>query len=145
MAVGQVLGCLFQEDGIVQYVLRFYVITLCILSVFVEMEWTQFARDSAILKYWPTRGLFYCFLGVIGLQQNETSTEKNASWRAFNISKSFLHIVAWLIFAAGFIYLAMGVTCLQIYYNRLRIDYEDRLSRAEDVRRTAERLGERNV
>ena len=70
MLIGQIVGLVFQSNnGPVEYVLRFYTIVLCIVCIMVEYEWTVFGRESKILHFWITRGLYYAFIGVLGLDQ----------------------------------------------------------------------------
>lgn len=139
MAAGQFVGYVFQKDGPVQYVLRLYVVALSFLAILVEVEWTKFARESAILRIWITRGLFYAFIGVLGLEQNDTEPSQNIARRGFDISRQYIRVVAWMMVGIGSMYSMMGMLCLQIYYNRLRADYENRVKRAKDIRETTER------
>ena len=139
MFIGQVVGIFFQEDGPIQYVLRFYVMLLCALAILVELEWTRFGRESKVLQNWITRGSYYGFIGVIGLEENDTSRGKNTGNENFDVSHNFLKVVAWTMIGVGILYFLLGVFCGQLYYNRRREDYERRLGRAAEVRQTAER------
>ena len=71
MAMGQIIGMTFEDIDVISYVLRIYVIVLCLLVILIEAEWTSLVKNSSILRYWITRGLFYAFVGVIGIQQNQ--------------------------------------------------------------------------
>lgn len=135
MAVGQFVGMKFETVGPIQYVLRIYVIVLCLLVILVELEWTRFARESFILRMWITRGLFYAFIGILGLEENDTSTKKGSSHTS--ISLNYIKAVAWVMVVCGTLYFLMGAFCLQIYYNRMRKDYEERLEHARHVRQSA--------
>lgn len=136
MALGQIVGIVFQQVGPIQYVMRIYVIILCALTIFNELEWTIFTRDSKILQIWPTRGLFYAFIGVLGLEENDNSKYQysGSEQRAFNISLNYIKAVAWIMVACGALYFFMGIFCLHLYYNRLRQDYQDRCERAKRLR-----------
>jgi hypothetical protein len=138
MCLGQFLGIIFQQVGPVQYVLRVYVIILCILIVLNELEWTKYTKESKIMRIWITRGLFYSFIGVLGLEENDTSSSRNSNERGFNFSLSFIKVVAWVMVCCGALYFFMGIFCLQLVYNRMRTEYEQRLTSAVDVQRTAE-------
>lgn len=139
MLIGQFLGLQIQESGPVQYVVRLYVIALCILAILVELEWPKFARE--LLNNWIFRGLCYTFIGVLGLEENDTSTSKNAEGKGFDISKTFTQVVAWLMIVCGALYTFMGLFCLHIVYNRVRNDYRERLERAPAIRRAAQTYG----
>ena len=142
MFIGQVIGIFFQEDGPIQYVLRFYVMLLCGLAILVELEWTRYARESKILQNWITRGSYYGFIGVIGLEENDTSRDKNTGKEGFDMSHNYLRVVAWTMIYVGIVYFLLGIFCCQLYYNRRREDYERRLGRAAEVQQTAERYGD---
>lgn len=134
MAVGQFLGIYFQSVGPIQYVLRIYVIILCLLVMANELEWTIFTRDSMILKHWITRGLFYAFIGVLGLEENDTTSSRHADTHGYIISLQFIKAVAWIMIGCGTLYFGMGMLCLHYYYNRLRDDYQERVERARQAR-----------
>ena len=138
MALGQLAGMYFEENGPIQYVLRLYVVVLCALVIMIELEWTKFASESKILDYWVTRGLFYAFIGVIGIDQNDTSGDFEGS----SASLKWIKAAAWIMVACGAIYFVMGICCLQMVYDKLRKDYGERLERAKQVRETAGRYSD---
>ena len=141
MGMGQIVGMTFEDIDVVSYVMRTYVIVLCLLVVFIEAEWTALVQNSSILRYWITRGLFYSFVGVIGIQQNDHVTEQNPDQQERDsMSLQFIRVVAWLMIGCGILYFCMGILCLQIYYNRLRRDYDERSGRAEHIRNATDRL-----
>lgn len=143
MAMGQIVGMTFEEIDIISYVMRAYVIVLCLLVVLIEAEWTALVKNSSILRYWITRGLFYSFVGVIGIQQNDHVTERNPDQQERDtVSLQFIKVVAWLMVGMGILYFCMGILCLQIYYNRLRRDYEERSGRAVHIRNATDRFTE---
>jgi hypothetical protein len=142
MSVGQIMGLfIFRSFGPIQYVLHFYVLLLCIIVVLVECEWTPVGRDSFIFSYWITRGMSYAFIGVLGLEENASSNWKNPT----DLIQNFVKVVAWLMIGSGAIYFLMGLVCLQIYYNRLRKDYEERMLRAQHFRRGQLPSSQRNI
>jgi hypothetical protein len=137
MALGQLIGMLYQKEGPIQYVLRIYVILLCFLAILTELEWTAFARESAILRFWVTRGFFYSFIGILGLEENDTSADKDTSFNNIDAAREFTKVVAWMIIGVGIAYSLMGLCCLQVLYKRQRADYEARVERAGVVRESA--------
>jgi hypothetical protein len=131
MCVGQILGIfVFRSFGPIQYVLHFYVLLLCLIVVLVELEWTPVGRESFIFSYWITRGMSYAFIGVLGLEENDSANWANPS----DFIENFVKIVAWLMIGCGAIYFVMGLVCLQMMYQRLRKDYEERVVRAKSLR-----------
>ena len=153
MGLGQLVGILVQTtSGPIQYVLRIYVIALCGLVVLVEKEWTAYARESKILHIWVTRGLCYGFIGLLGLEENDmahqqtggstgTGTDHNEAWAYFHPIERYVSAVAWIMVACGVLYFGMGICCLQLVYNRLNRDYQERCQRASEILRAAETYG----
>jgi hypothetical protein len=97
MATGQIVGLVFQKLGPVQWVLRGYVIALCFLVLFTELEMTKLARENIILHNWICRGLLYSFIGVLGLEGNDTSVFKDDPPLGAGSAKFFMHAVSWII------------------------------------------------
>mmetsp|Transcript_12559 Transcript_12559/g.24108 ORF Transcript_12559/g.24108 Transcript_12559/m.24108 type:complete len:216 (-) Transcript_12559:89-736(-) len=144
MGLGQIIGMTYEDLDMISYVLRAYILVLCGLVALIEAEWTSFIINSSILRVWVTRGLFYAFIGVIGIQQNENVIDRDHNQRILNKSPSlqFIRVMAWIMVGCGILYFGMGVACLQIYYNRLRKDYEERCGRAVHIRRATALLAE---
>jgi hypothetical protein len=128
MAVGQVLGIVFETAGPVQYVLRFYVVLLCLLVILNELEYFALTVESRILHYWVTRGALYAFIGLLGLEENDTSAGVSTS--SSSVATTYVKAVAWVMIGIGATYFLMGLFCLQFVYDRIRMDYERRLERA---------------
>ena len=140
MGIGQFVGFVLNEMGPISYVLRIYVIVLCSLGILAELEWTALG-NSTILKIWITRGLFYGFIGVLGLQQNDTASLRDQNRPGDHVAVVFTKVVAWIMIGVGALYFVMGITCMQIIYNRQREDYTTRKERAGIVRETTSRYG----
>lgn len=134
MAIGQIVGIIFRNVGPIQYVMRIYVVALCIMVVFNECEWTKYTKESSILRNWVTRGLIYGFIGVLGLEENDTSTSRSDLVTGQEASDIYIKAVAWLMLGVGTLYLLMGITCMQRIYKRQREDYEERVGRAPQAR-----------
>jgi hypothetical protein len=131
MAVGQVLGIVFETAGPVQYVLRFYVVLLCLLVILNELEYFALTVESRILHYWVTRGALYAFICLLGLEENDTSAGVSTS---SSVATTYVKAVAWVMIGIGATYFLMGLVCLQFVYDRIRTDYERRLERAAILR-----------
>jgi hypothetical protein len=153
MCIGQFVGVRYKyyenRTGLIPYILRCYVIFFCLLAVLVELEVTKLVQDSSVLRYWVTRGIFYAFIGVLGLEQNESYALRAASSTTSSMpsamSLKFIQIVAWLMVSVGILYFAMGVLCLQLVYKRVRQSYQERLQRAVQIRETTSRYMEHVV
>jgi hypothetical protein len=143
MIAGQAIGYFFQVGGLIQYFLRFYVVLLSLIVVLNELEWTTFVRESGVLKHWVSRGLLYGFIGLLGLEQMDTSSSRNEDRQAFKASMTFLEGVAWVMVGCGILYFVMGACCLHIILGRLRSDYQERMQRARILREHSDRRGRR--
>lgn len=139
MLIGQFAGLRIQNSGPVQYVIRLYVIALCFLAILAQLGWTKFARES--LHNWVFRGCCYTFIGVLGLDENDTLASKNTDGAGYVALNTYLQVVAWLMVLCGAVYTLMGLFCLQIVYNRVQSDYQERLERAPAFRRAAQTYG----
>lgn len=136
MAVGQIVGLTVGSVGPIQYVIRAYIVFFCFLVIFNELEWTKLTKDSVILRWWVSRGVTYAFFGCLGLDQNSNiPADENKSDSAL----VFIKVIAWMVIGCGILYFVLGVACLQIVCNSMRDDYQKRLERAKEVRRTTER------
>ena len=134
MAIGQVVGIFFFDVGPIQYVMRIYVVALCVMVVFNECEWTKYTKESSILRNWVTRGLIYSFVGVLGLEENDTSTNRSDNVTGQEAADIYTKAVAWLMLGVGMLYFLMGITCMQRIYKKQREDFEERVARAPEAR-----------
>ena len=134
MGIGQVMGVLYDKQDAIQWVLRLYVTILCILIIFNELEWTKYARESAILRIWITRGFFYAFVGVLGIDQNFSATVRNNSV-ANAAATLYFTAVAWFMIVCGLVYATLGLCCLQIAHDKMKASYQARLERAKAAER----------
>lgn len=138
MGTGQILGIAVYENGPVDYVLRGYVILLCLIVILVELEWPAFARESAVLHNWVSRGLLYVFIGVIGMQENETAVLKNEEYHSYEVMTDIIKAVAWNMAGCGLLYFVMGLLCLQLLLHRMRKDYQARLELSKEQKKQAQ-------
>jgi hypothetical protein len=142
MGLGQFVGIYFKQEGPIQYVIRMYVIVLCVMVIFNELEFTKMVRESAMLRIWITRGAIYAFIGILGLEEIEASpasSHQDSGGR--DTALIFVKVIAWIMVGLGVLYFVMGVLCLQLVSNRLREEYQERLDRSKETRRTSARYG----
>ena len=142
MGCGQIVGLILTTENsridVLSCVMRAYVLAFCALVICNEC--THVTHNSWILRYWPTRGLLYAFVGVIGLQQNDHATAVEPYLEMDSPSLRFIKMVAWLMVAVGVAYTALGALCLQFVYQRVQRDYQQRLQRAQHVRSIEQNL-----
>lgn len=144
MGVGQLIGIAYEADGPIQYVLRIYVVALCFLIILNELEWTTWTKDSTLLRFWPTRGCVYIFVGVLGLEENDASPVR-AGGIAGEVGRraatQYILVVAWMMIVMGTLYTILGFFCGQIVLNKMREDFERRTGQAKETQRVTETYG----
>ncbi|CAB9522370.1 COPI associated protein [Seminavis robusta] len=130
MIIGQLIGLYYYEMDPIQGIMRGYVVLMSLLVILTELQWFQFIRESAILRIWITRGIFYSFVGVLGLEENDT-TKISSEHVGVASAVKFVEVVAYIMVGCGCLYFVMGCLCLQLIYNRVVTDYEQRVSEAK--------------
>jgi len=144
MGIGQLIGMAYEADGPIQYILRVYVVALCCLTILNELKWTKWTKDSTLLRFWPTRGCVYIFIGVLGLEENDSSPNR-AGGMAGTVGRAaamqYTMVVAWMMIVMGFLYTILGIFCGQIVLSKLQEDYERRSGQAKETKRVADTYG----
>lgn len=85
--------------------LRVYGILFCVFVVLAEIEWARFTKYFGFLKYWPARGLFYVFVGLITWDQTGANTESDYG--------AYEDIISFLMMGVGVIYFFLGLACMR--------------------------------
>jgi ABC-type glucose/galactose transport system permease subunit len=107
-----------------------------------ESEFYALTRDSKLLRIWIFRGVFYAFIGVLGLNEHAAAGSNfDEGYKHRDVAINCIVIVAWVMILIGMLYVLMGVLCLQLVYNRLEEAYLERLARSREVRRATQRYG----
>jgi len=121
-------------DDWVHYVVTIYLILMCLLALFNEIEMGSFFKNSKILNFWITRGLFYAFIGTLSLNQVNGSETKDKSTE--KTAAKFNEVVAYMMIVIGILYSLAGLLCFQIVINKMKEGYENRmqLSKGENTR-----------
>lgn len=139
MSAGQVIGLVFKKVGPIQWILRAYTIGLCFVVLFTETEMSKLARENIILHNWISRGLIYAFIGVIGLEEIDSSDFKENPVRGVVPAQYFIKAVAWVMIGVGAVYFFMGIACFQRYYEKERTEYNELCAQAVIARRDRRR------
>lgn len=143
MFLSQIGGIAYEGVGLIQYILRVYVMMFCALVVANELEWTKFTRESMLLNLWVSRGILYAFVGVLvlGLEQNNMPLHnQTASLSGRQAALRYIVVVAWMMVGCGICYCLMGISCLQMVCNKMRTNYRKRVERSKEMVRLAEKL-----
>lgn len=128
MWVGQVASLYYWDVDPLQTVLRCYMVLACLTILLNELGLTKIVRESAILRAWVTKGIFYSFVGVLGLAENDTTRADidHINAPGHDQAMKFINAISCMLAAMGALYYAMGCLCLQLVFNRINADYERR-------------------
>lgn len=124
MGIGQLVGIGYEDVGPIQYWLRLYVILACFIAVCNELEYFSWTKNATLLRYWVTRGMFYNFIGVLGLEENEVSPARTTVGLIGKAAAlNYIKTVAWMILVMGLVYILMGAICLDKYKRKVIENY----------------------
>ena len=121
----------------VHYILTIFIIAMCAMLVFTELEFGSIISGSKLLMFWPTRGLIYFFLGILSLEQKEISNPKDMAGGI--VTLKYLEIVSYIMIGCGIVYFCFGVLCFQIVLNKMREGYQARLLQSIEKRKKIKR------
>lgn len=138
----QFIAITFPNNPIMDVILRLYMIALFVVVVMNELEFTSFIRESKILTDWVTRGIFYTFLGILGVVEydvgadnhyryrNQSYNNKNGYYNPMMPTKEdfvewYLFLVSWIMFGVGVVYIVLGAMCMQRKFNALKNEYNN--------------------
>lgn len=122
-----------QDVGCLRTALRIYVACLCILFALNELQVPlPFLQNNPTFQGYISRGLLYSFVGLIGMEQSYSTRMqdyfKHAS-STFHIGWTplFMQISSWLMVCVGYLYVIMGILCMQSLKTKLEENYKERL------------------
>ena len=130
MGAGEILDMTVETSDPIQMVLSIYLLALCLLIILNELEWLKIVVNNALLTNWITRGLFYAFVGVIGLEEYFANEDKIL----VDVQKVYIQTVAWGMIGSGATYSIMGLLCFQRCHHNARENYDNRMVEAKKKR-----------
>lgn len=171
LAAGQIWGMAIKNLGLMEVVMRTYLVAISGLIIMNELELSAVLSRSPILQKYSWRGIFYTFIGTLGTLLNDVGNDDYYNnWNRYNGNYNnnggyvtfmipslehalefFIGAASRLIFLMGGVYFVMGLMFIQ---NRIERDidaYREKLKESEaalageqDVirRRFGGRLGE---
>merc|ERR1712146_303407 len=99
--------------------LRTYGVVFACIIILTELRWTRMINESTFLQNWVTRGLFYIFVGLLTLEQNqEKAIVILPPWILF-----YIKIVGLILITIGILYMIMGLMCLRRLKDRKEAEY----------------------
>lgn len=148
--VAHLLALLFYgkyENG-TEVVLRYYTIGLCLVVILIETDQTALVRQSLVFRHFATRGVFYSFLGVLGLVEYDIGNQNSSRYRQYGFfgtnsggssrltltlptaegaGEVYIWMTSSLMAAVGIVYLVLGTFCLHQKLDEIRRDYHQRM------------------
>mmetsp|Transcript_8180 Transcript_8180/g.12059 ORF Transcript_8180/g.12059 Transcript_8180/m.12059 type:complete len:212 (+) Transcript_8180:66-701(+) len=103
----------------IRYCISMYLIGMCGLLVFTELEWFSFITGSRILTNWISRGMAYVFMSLLSIDQASLSSAIQTHARELQ----FIRVTSYMLAGIGAGYIAMGVLCGQLVLNKCRKGY----------------------
>jgi hypothetical protein len=79
--------------------------------------------DSAILRVWITRGLYYVLIGIVALEEIDV---EEGDLKGEDQLMFFISFMAYAEVALGLMYYIMGCLCIQSLKFRVYLDFERR-------------------
>jgi hypothetical protein len=152
--IAQLVALSFHGNMPMEVLLRCYTIGLCVLVILIEAEHqkTKLVKESLILQNWVSRGVFYNFLGVLGVVQydigtdnyynrnnNNNNNQYNNNNKYYTVriptledaGECYIWFNSWVMFAMGVVYIVMGILCLEAKLQQLRQDYQAQIKRQQ--------------
>lgn len=151
LAIGQLWGMAMKTLGLMEIVMRSYLVAISGMIILNEMEASAVLSRSPILRKFTWRGIFYTFIGTLGTLLNDIGNDdyynnwnryksnynNNNGYVTFSIPsiehalEIFIGVSSVILFAFGCLYILMGFLCTQGKIERDIADYRERLNLAE--------------
>lgn len=141
IGVLEVCGFFWLKMTIIENILSAYLILFCILIILTELNLFNVAQESKILNLWPLRGLFYVFVGILGLNAINTAVLVQGAELERGLFQKLLVVFSSIMIGIGALYVILGLLCIQMINDKMEADYQDRMKRAKDIKRTANEYG----
>lgn len=99
-------------QGIVELIYRIFGLVFTSIGVLCEMEWTETIRNTSLLQFWTSRGMFYLFISLF------TFREYGALTYQWSDMRYVLGTIAGILSAMGVAYISMVIDaiCISIVY-----------------------------
>lgn len=141
MAILEVCAFFFLSMTLLENIQCFYIILFCFLAIATETNLFKITSDSKVLKLWIFRGLLYIFIGILGLNAIINNVIVQGAEFQRMIFRNMLIVFSYLMIGAGMLYLIMGLLCFQVINDKLEHSYQEKRSRAVEIKKTADKYG----
>jgi hypothetical protein len=136
----EVLAFFYLKMTVLENILTIYMILFCMLIIMTELNIFNVAKESKILNLWPLRGLFYIFVGILGLNVINMTVMVGAEVER-SLFKNFSVVFSFIMIGLGVLYAALGLLCIQMINDKMEHNYQDRKKRAVDIKNAANKYG----
>lgn len=136
----EVFGFFYLTMTILENILSFYIILFCILIIITETNLFNLRKESKILNIWALRGLFYVFVGVLGLNGINTAVMVTDEFER-TIFQHLVQICSIVLIGVGTLYVAMGLLCIQVINDSMEHRYQERKETAAQIKAAASKYG----
>jgi hypothetical protein len=141
MAILEVCAFFFLSMTLLENILCFYIILFCALAIATETNLFNITNDSKVLKLWIFRGSLYIFIGILGLNAIVSNVIVQGAEFQRMIFRDMLIVFSCLMVGVGVLYLVMGLLCFRVINDRLEHNYQEKRTRAIEIKKTADKYG----
>jgi hypothetical protein len=141
LGVLEVLGFFFLTMTILENILCCYIILFCFLVIVTETNLFGLAGQSKFLNSWALRGLFYAFIGVLGLNAINTNVIMQGEQFSRDLFRDLVVAISALLMGIGLLYLVLGLLCVQVLYDKMENKYQERKARAKKLKGRGDKYG----
>lgn len=125
------------ESTWLQISVRSYLAIFCLSFILTESH-IPFLQRIVLSSHnnWILRGFLYSFIGLIGMEQDLAVKVEDIAAGTFGalgpdygtlFATLYMSITTWLMIGVGILYTALGLLCLQGWYERLEKDHIEKV------------------
>ena len=135
LLIAQIVSLVYLPFDGVELLIKLFISSFCVLIVMNELEWWGILKESGLFWNWIPRGYFYCFIGVVSVEENNLKPSSGAlNALPFDYTAAlFIETVSWMMFVIGVLYISFGLCCCQVYQTKVRENYKDRLAERKKI------------
>jgi hypothetical protein len=131
----------FLTMTLLENILSFYIILFCLLIIITETNLFNLTKESKILNVWALRGLFYVFVGVLGLNAINTAVMVQGAEFQRTVFQRLVQVFSLVLTGVGLLYVALGLLCVQVINNKMEHRYQGRREKAVQIKSAADTYG----
>lgn len=135
LLIAQIVSLVYLPFDGVELLIKLFISSFCLLIMMNELEWWGILKESGLFWNWIPRGYFYCFIGVVSVEENNLKPSSGAlNALPFDYTAAlFIETVSWMMFVIGVLYICFGLCCCQVYQTKVRENYKDRLAERKKI------------